>query len=65
MIAASEDKLVAARTIQFASKKFKADFKTFEHHAHYLMREPGWEKVAEDCLGWLEQVGAIGPVSMQ
>jgi len=31
-----------------------ATYKEFENHAHWLIAEPGWEKVAGEIVKWLK-----------
>jgi len=38
------------------AKRYGSDYLEYPEHAHYIMREPGWEAVANDVIGWLERV---------
>jgi len=33
-----------------------ATYREFDHHAHWLVAEFGWQKIAEYVMAWIEQV---------
>jgi len=58
VIGASHDRATPASVVRKVAQKYggMATYKEFENHAHYVLREPGWEDVANYVLAWLEQV---------
>ena len=55
IITGTDDKLVPAGVAHTVARKYRADFREYPGHAHYIMREPGWEKVAADIVRWLAE----------
>ena len=53
IITGRDDKLVPARVARTIARRYRADFREYPGHAHYIMREPGWEKIAADIECWL------------
>jgi hypothetical protein len=39
-----------------AKAKARTDYLSFAGVSHYLVAEPGWDKVAEASLNWAEQL---------
>ncbi|TAL86943.1 MAG: alpha/beta hydrolase [Rhodanobacter sp.] len=58
VIAGAEDRITPARVVRKVAQKYgaQATFKSFEHHAHWLVEEPGWEDVAHWIADWLNQL---------
>ena len=54
IIAGTEDKMIPSRTVRQIALKYQADFREYAGFAHMLNLEPGWERIAEDILNWLE-----------
>jgi pimeloyl-ACP methyl ester carboxylesterase len=55
-VAATRDKLVPAKLVRSAAKKYAAvggEFREYADHGHWLYAEPGWEKPAADIYAWL------------
>jgi pimeloyl-ACP methyl ester carboxylesterase len=53
-----DDRLIPTRIHRAMASKYGADYKEYARHGHYLMREPGWEMIADDAMAWIErQVG--------
>lgn len=50
----SDDRLVPAKIHRAMARKYGADYREYAAHGHYLMREPGWEAIADEALAWLE-----------
>lgn len=40
---------------RIAARYAQAEYRCYAGHAHWLMAEPGWEKIAGDIAGWLEK----------
>lgn len=36
------------------ARKYGAEYREHAGHGHYLMREPGWEVIADEALDWLD-----------
>jgi pimeloyl-ACP methyl ester carboxylesterase len=55
VIAGANDIITPAPMAQKVAKKYKAvsTYKEFENHAHWIMGEPNWEKIAEFISDWL------------
>ena len=55
IITGTDDKLVPAGVARTVARRYRADFREYAGHAHYIMREPGWEKIAADIARWLTE----------
>ncbi len=55
VVGAKEDRATSAAVMRKVAWKYRhvATYKEFEHHAHWLLAEPSWEKVAEEISEWL------------
>jgi pimeloyl-ACP methyl ester carboxylesterase len=51
----ADDRLIPATIHRAMARKFNADYREYPAHGHYLMREPGWETIADDALAWLDE----------
>lgn len=58
IIGAEEDRITPAKVIRKVACKYihTAMYKEYPGHAHYIIREPGREKVAEDICQWIESL---------
>ena len=58
VIGARQDRMTPASVVRKVARKYggAATYKEFETHAHHVLKEPGWEDVANYVLAWLEQV---------
>ena len=56
IIAGSKDRITPVTVIRNTAKKYKAvsTFKEYPDHAHSIILETDWEKVAEDIEAWLK-----------
>jgi pimeloyl-ACP methyl ester carboxylesterase len=55
IIGAGKDRIAPASTSRKIATKYQhADYKQYDNHAHWILHEPEWEKVAEDILRWLQ-----------
>jgi alpha-beta hydrolase superfamily lysophospholipase len=54
LIAGQADALTPVAALKATAKRYGADFYVYPHHAHYLMYEPGWAKIATEILQWLQ-----------
>lgn len=57
IIAGSKDRITPVAVIRNTANKYKAvsTFKEYPDHAHSIILETGWEKVAEDIETWLKK----------
>jgi pimeloyl-ACP methyl ester carboxylesterase len=58
VVSGAEDRITPASVVRKVADKYKAvsTYKEFENHAHWVIGEPGWEKIAEFVSDWLKQV---------
>jgi len=56
VVGAAQDRMTPAAVVRRVARKYAAvaTYREFEHHAHWIVEEPGWEKVAHYTLGWIE-----------
>jgi len=49
------DKVNPASTVRQIARRYRAncDFVCFDDHGHWLIGEPGWERLAQEALDWL------------
>jgi pimeloyl-ACP methyl ester carboxylesterase len=58
-ITGSDDRMNPPQTVRRIAARYR-DRGTFwesEGHSHWLIGEPGWERVAQRALTWLEALG--------
>jgi non-heme chloroperoxidase len=58
IVSGSEDKITPASVVRSIAAKYHgaATLKEFPGHAHWVMGEPGWERIAGYCWDWLDEV---------
>ena len=58
VIAGVEDRITPASVVRKVANKYQAvsTYKEFENHAHWVVGEPGWEKIVEFAADWLNQI---------
>ena len=55
VIGAARDRITPASVVRRVARKYpQATYLEYPDHAHWIVDEPGWEKVAEDILTWIE-----------
>ena len=56
VIAGKEDRITPASVVRNVAEKYKSvsTYKEFEHHAHWVVAEPGWQDVAGYAEEWLK-----------
>lgn len=57
-VTALDDRFVVPRVGRAIARKYGAESIELAEHAHYLLAEPGWERVADAVAGWLERAAA-------
>jgi len=55
VVSAGKDRLLPPKVVKKIAKKYSADYKNFEEHAHWIIAEPGWKEPAEYILNWIKQ----------
>jgi non-heme chloroperoxidase len=57
VISGAEDRITPASVVQKVAAKYKtvSTYKNFDHHAHWVISEPGWEEIAEFVFEWMEK----------
>ncbi len=53
IVSGSDDRLVPASVHGEMAAKLRTEHRVCAGHAHYLMREPGWEQIADQCVEWI------------
>ena len=56
VIGASEDRLIPPSVVRKIARKYGADYRQYPRHGHYLIREPGWHRIAADVAEWLRSL---------
>lgn len=58
VISASEDRITPPSVVKKVADKYErvSKYKEFENHAHWIIGEQGWEKIAEFISDWLDHV---------
>jgi len=54
VVGAGEDRITPASVVRKVAKKYKAEYREFPNNAHWVVAEPGWEKIAQESFDWLE-----------
>jgi pimeloyl-ACP methyl ester carboxylesterase len=54
-IGAEDDRFLPSRIARAISSKYHCEYREYSGHGHYIVGEPGWERVADDVAGWLEE----------
>ena len=56
-VSGSEDHITPAKVVRKTSQKYgpSCTYREYAGHAHYVIREPGWEKAAADIGTWLDK----------
>jgi len=58
-ITGSDDRMNPPQTVRRIAARYRdrALFEESAGHSHWLIGEPGWERVAQRALGWLGEIG--------
>ncbi|SHF87601.1 Pimeloyl-ACP methyl ester carboxylesterase [Modicisalibacter ilicicola DSM 19980] len=56
VVAASEDRITPACVVHRVARKYQpqSTYMEFTGHAHWILKEPGWEKPAAQIAAWLD-----------
>lgn len=57
-LSGSEDRINPPSTVQRIAERYRgrAVFEELEGHSHWLIGEPGWQRIAARAINWLDQV---------
>jgi pimeloyl-ACP methyl ester carboxylesterase len=57
-LAGGRDRIVSPATVRGLARRYhgRARYEFLPDHGHWLVGEPGWERIATGSLGWLDQV---------
>jgi pimeloyl-ACP methyl ester carboxylesterase len=52
-IGAADDRFLPPRIARAIARKYDAAYTEYADHGHYIVAEPGWERVVDDAAEWL------------
>lgn len=54
--AGGKDRITPASVCKKIARRYgaRADYVEYPDHAHWVLGEPGWETVAQDCINWIK-----------
>jgi pimeloyl-ACP methyl ester carboxylesterase len=52
-IGAADDHFLPPRIARAIARKYGAEYMEYSGHGHYIVGEPGWERVTDDAAEWL------------
>ena len=55
VVGGEEDRVVSPALCKQTADRYNAELRIYSGHAHWLLGEPGWEKIAGDTAMWLER----------
>ncbi|MAD46492.1 MAG: alpha/beta hydrolase [Oceanospirillaceae bacterium] len=55
IVSGEDDRITPAKIHRKVAARYGAEFHCYPGHAHWLIAEPGWERIANDIADWLEQ----------
>lgn len=60
LIGAADDRITPARLVRKVARRLRAgcrecEYREYERHAHMIVFEPGWERVAGEVAEWVER----------
>jgi len=64
VLGGAEDRIVAPKLVEWTAAKLGVPARLYKDHAHWLLEEPGWERVAAEIGGFLQPLasGNIAPL---
>jgi pimeloyl-ACP methyl ester carboxylesterase len=54
IVQGAEDRIVPAPVTRRVARRYRAEYRELDGHAHWLVEEPGWEGVFEGIERWIE-----------
>jgi pimeloyl-ACP methyl ester carboxylesterase len=63
VLAGREDRVTPVRVVRAVARRYgaRAEYRELEHHAHWLVGEPGWQAIAQGIVTWLEAFRRVAP----
>ncbi|MEQ8700185.1 MAG: alpha/beta hydrolase [Bauldia litoralis] len=61
-VSCGRDRITPRPVVRRIAERYRpagGDYKTYDRHGHFLIREAGWEQVAADCLAWIEKATSV------
>lgn len=61
-VSCGRDRITPRPVVRRIAARYRAgggDYKSYDRHAHFVIREEGWEQVAADCAVWIEKAAAV------
>jgi pimeloyl-ACP methyl ester carboxylesterase len=55
VVAGEEDRITPVSVGEKVAQNYGTTATVFDHHAHWVMGEPGWEEVADSIAEWLDR----------
>ena len=57
VVAGTKDRITPASVCRKIARRYGdlAEFAEYPHHAHWVLGEPGWEVIADHCIGWIKE----------
>jgi alpha-beta hydrolase superfamily lysophospholipase len=55
VIAGADDVAIRPRVQRAIARKYGATFRIYQGNAHFLIWEPGWDRIAADVAAWIDQ----------
>lgn len=61
VVAGGRDRITPAKVVAKVARRYRpvADLRRYDDRAHWLLAEPGWERVADEIEGWLRRELAV------
>jgi pimeloyl-ACP methyl ester carboxylesterase len=59
VVGGSDDRVVSVTLLRATAKYYGAALKLYEGRGHWLLEEPGWDKIASDIGAWLRTTLAV------
>jgi pimeloyl-ACP methyl ester carboxylesterase len=59
VIGGSDDRIISVALLRATAKYYGAPLKLYEGRGHWLLEEPGWDKIAGDIGAWLRATVAV------
>jgi pimeloyl-ACP methyl ester carboxylesterase len=54
-VGAADDRFLPPRIARAIAAKYGCEYREYAEHGHYIVGEPGWERVADDVTTWLAE----------
>lgn len=53
VVGGREDRMTPPWASRRVARRYRATYREYEHHAHWLIGEPGWQEIAGEVLAWM------------